>query len=128
MATNVESGIKSVAELIHAARTRANPLLYGTPGVGSGPHLAIELFAIESKMTKAGFFTLALVEGLSGHADIDKDGVIYTQELERYASVRVAQLSKGTQTPITGRPSGIRPFPIATIDQKPLGGVPEKKP
>src|SRR6202045_1634997 len=50
MATNVESGIKSVAELIGTAHKRPNPLLYGTPGVGSGPHLAIELFAIETKI------------------------------------------------------------------------------
>src|ERR1700686_2620245 len=50
MATNVDSGIKSVAELIGTAHKKPNPLLYGTPGVGSGPHLAIELFAIETKI------------------------------------------------------------------------------
>src|SRR5579862_8727278 len=50
MATNVDSGIKSVAELIATARKRPNPLLYGSPGVGSGPHLAIELFALETKL------------------------------------------------------------------------------
>jgi len=50
MATNAESGITSVAELISTARSRPNPLLYGTPGVGSGPHLAIELFALETKI------------------------------------------------------------------------------
>src|ERR1700680_1257726 len=50
MATNVDSGIKSVAELISTARSRPNPLLYGTTGVGSGPHLAIELFAIQTKI------------------------------------------------------------------------------
>jgi tripartite-type tricarboxylate transporter receptor subunit TctC len=49
MATNAESGIKSVTELINAAQTRPNPLLYGTPGVGSGPQLAIELFALQTK-------------------------------------------------------------------------------
>ena len=45
MCTNVTSGITSVAQLIEAAKTRSAPLLYGSPGVGSGPHLAIELFA-----------------------------------------------------------------------------------
>jgi tripartite-type tricarboxylate transporter receptor subunit TctC len=50
MATNAESGIKSVAELLATARSRPNPLLYGTPGVGSGPHLAIELFALQTKI------------------------------------------------------------------------------
>ncbi|MGC1776842.1 MAG: tripartite tricarboxylate transporter substrate binding protein [Xanthobacteraceae bacterium] len=50
MATNAQSGIKSVAELLSAARTRPNPLLFGTPGIGSGPHLAIELFALKTKI------------------------------------------------------------------------------
>ncbi len=50
MATNADSGIKSVADLIATAKTRPNPLLYGTPGVGSGPHLAIELFALQTKI------------------------------------------------------------------------------
>jgi tripartite-type tricarboxylate transporter receptor subunit TctC len=50
MATNADSGIKSVADLIATAKSRPNPLLYGTPGVGSGPHLAIELFALATKI------------------------------------------------------------------------------
>lgn len=50
MCTNAASGLKTVAELIEAAKTRAEPLLYGTPGVGSGPQLAIELFAQKTKI------------------------------------------------------------------------------
>jgi len=50
MAVNSENEIKSVAELLHAGRTRPAPLLYGTPGAGSGPHLAIELFALQTKI------------------------------------------------------------------------------
>jgi tripartite-type tricarboxylate transporter receptor subunit TctC len=48
MCTNAASGIKSVTELITTARSRTAPMLYGTPGVGSGPHLAIELFALKT--------------------------------------------------------------------------------
>jgi tripartite-type tricarboxylate transporter receptor subunit TctC len=50
MCTNADSGIKSVADLLSAAHQRLTPLLYGTPGVGSGPHLAIELFALKTKI------------------------------------------------------------------------------
>jgi tripartite-type tricarboxylate transporter receptor subunit TctC len=50
LCTNATSGIKTVAELLNAARTRPAPLLYGTPGVGSGPHLAIELFALKTNI------------------------------------------------------------------------------
>ena len=58
MATNPASGIYSVAELISTARSRTEPLLYGTPGTGSGPHLAIELFALKTKI-KAGACSLS---------------------------------------------------------------------
>jgi tripartite-type tricarboxylate transporter receptor subunit TctC len=50
MAVNSDTGIKSVAELISAARARSTPMLYGTPGTGSGPQLAIELFALQTKI------------------------------------------------------------------------------
>jgi tripartite-type tricarboxylate transporter receptor subunit TctC len=50
MATYVEHSIKTVADLIDLARTQATPLLYGTPGNGSGPQLAIELFAKETNI------------------------------------------------------------------------------
>jgi len=50
MVVNAQSGIDSVAGLISTARSRTAPLLYGTPGTGSGPHLAVELFALESKI------------------------------------------------------------------------------
>jgi tripartite-type tricarboxylate transporter receptor subunit TctC len=51
MATYADHSIRSVADLISLARTRSTPLLYGTPGNGSGPHLAVELFAKEAKIT-----------------------------------------------------------------------------
>src|SRR5580704_1186998 len=44
------TGIKSVAELVDVGRTRAAALTFGTPGTGSGPHLAIELFALTTKI------------------------------------------------------------------------------
>jgi WD40 repeat protein len=72
-------------------------------------------YAIESNLTKAGFYTLRLVEGLSGHADIDGDGLIYLNELNMYATARVRQLSGGEQNPTLGRPAGIRPFPLAKV-------------
>jgi tripartite-type tricarboxylate transporter receptor subunit TctC len=50
MVVNSTTGIKSVAEFLTMARARTTPLLYGTPGTGSGPHLAIELFALETKI------------------------------------------------------------------------------
>jgi tripartite-type tricarboxylate transporter receptor subunit TctC len=50
VATYAEHSIHSVADLIKLGRTRGTPLLYGTPGNGSGPHLAVELFAQTTKI------------------------------------------------------------------------------
>lgn len=75
--------------------------------------------AIETKLTKAGFYTFGLVEGLSGHGDVDGDGVVYIHELDMYASARVRQLSTGRQNPTLGRPSAVRPFPVAKVEKSP---------
>ena len=52
-------------------------------------------YSMESPITKAGFFTLGLTEGLSGRADVNRDGIIYIHELSYYATLRVGQLSGG---------------------------------
>jgi tripartite-type tricarboxylate transporter receptor subunit TctC len=45
LVTNPDSGIKSVADIGSIARSRNEPLLYGTAGVGSLMHLSRDLFA-----------------------------------------------------------------------------------
>jgi WD40 repeat protein len=70
-------------------------------------------FSLESPAVKAGYFTLALVEGLSGKADYNRDSFIYLNELELYAAKRVVELSEDKQHPITTKPPSIRAFPLA---------------
>lgn len=45
MVTYADNPIRTVGDLLRVARSRDTPLLYGTPGNGSGPHLAIEMLA-----------------------------------------------------------------------------------
>lgn len=52
LVTYAEHPIRTVADLVALARARSAPLLYGTPGNGSLPHLSVELLA---KMTKLQF-------------------------------------------------------------------------
>jgi hypothetical protein len=70
-------------------------------------------YSIESTDTKHGFFTLGLVEGLSGKAGFNKDRLIHIHEVDAYAFRRVRELSDGQQNPVTGRPPTIRSFPLA---------------
>lgn len=71
-----------------------------------------EEYALESPATKAGFFTLGMVEGLSGKADFNKDGLVFVNEACLYAALRVKQLSRGMQNPTLGRSPNIRPFAL----------------
>jgi len=51
MATYTEHPARTVTDLLKLARSGPTPLLYGTPGNGSGPHLAVELLAKEAKVS-----------------------------------------------------------------------------
>ena len=53
--------------------------------------------SLESTETKAGFFTLGLVEGLTGKADFNKDGFVFIHEAAAYAVARVQQLAEATR-------------------------------
>lgn len=72
-------------------------------------------YSMESKQVEHGFYTLGLIEALTGRADFNNDRYIYLHELDFYAYHRVRQLSDGAQNPTTGRPAHLRSFPLAKI-------------
>lgn len=69
--------------------------------------------SIEDDRWKNGAFTKALIEGLSGKADINSNHVITITELDYYLSERVKKLTKGRQTPTTAKLTTMQDFPIA---------------
>jgi uncharacterized caspase-like protein len=69
--------------------------------------------AIESPSVEHGYFTLAIVEGLSGKADYNHDGVVQFDELDLYVTDRVKVLAQGKQHPVTAKPTSIRSFPMS---------------
>jgi WD40 repeat protein len=69
-------------------------------------------FSLESNEYRHGFFTLALVEGLSGKA-AKSDGAVYLHHLDAYITDRVKELTKGHQHPVTAKPTSVRSFPLA---------------
>jgi hypothetical protein len=70
-------------------------------------------YSLEDAGQGHGYFTLAVLEGLSGKADYNKDGVVYLHELDAYVTERVKELSKGLQHPVTAKPASIRSFPLS---------------
>jgi WD40 repeat protein len=67
--------------------------------------------AIESEEIQHGYFTKALIEGLSGKADYNLDGLVNTSELGNYIEARVLELTKKRQHANFAKPQ--RPgFPL----------------
>jgi WD40 repeat protein len=60
-----------------------------------------------------GFFTRAIVEALSGPADLDKDGVVELDELDMYVRRRVRALSANEQEPTISKSSIVRSFALS---------------
>ena len=70
-------------------------------------------YALESPLWGNGAFTLAVLEGLAGQADIDGDGTVTVSELHAWISNRVKALTDGAQTPVLRLPDEVRDFPVA---------------
>ncbi|MEZ5657471.1 MAG: caspase family protein [Burkholderiaceae bacterium] len=64
-----------------------------------------------------GAFTKALIEGLSGKADLTRSGRITYKGLDYYVSDQVSRLTEGRQTPVTISPVGVPDFAIASVRQ-----------
>jgi uncharacterized caspase-like protein len=60
-----------------------------------------------------GLFTLAVMEGLSGKAGVNKKGEVHLSALDQYVFDRVTELSKDLQHPSMGRPPFIYSFALA---------------
>jgi WD40 repeat protein len=70
-------------------------------------------YSMESEQDQHGYFTLALIEALSGRADFNHDGSIYLTEVDAYLSDRIKELTGGKQHPVTTKPATIRSFPLS---------------
>ncbi len=81
--------------------------------------------ARESPAWANGAFTKALVEGLRGVADYAEDNQISMSELETWASLRVAQLTGGTQTPTLAKPNAVPDYVLSALPEQ--GVLPNPK-
>lgn len=68
--------------------------------------------SLEEEAWKNGAFAKALIEGLSGRADLRSSGRVTVNMLDLYVSERVKELTDGIQTPATAKPATIADFPI----------------
>jgi tripartite-type tricarboxylate transporter receptor subunit TctC len=79
MAVNQALGVRTLAEFRDLARKRSAPLAFGSPGIGTPPHLATELFKRETGIAashipyKAG--GQAASDLIGGHVDFSIEGI-----------------------------------------------------
>jgi uncharacterized caspase-like protein len=62
-----------------------------------------------------GAFTKAVLEGLSGKADLTRTGRVTFKGLDFYVSEEVRKLTEGRQTPVTISPTGVPDFILAQV-------------
>jgi uncharacterized caspase-like protein len=84
---------------------------------GSGSVVMTATMGLESSYEddrwQHGAFSKAIIEGLGGRADYDKDRAVYIRELDHYVTRRVSTLTQGRQHPTTEVPHIMPNFPIA---------------
>lgn len=69
--------------------------------------------SLEDEQWQNGAFTKALIEGLAGKADYNKDGAVTVKELDLWVSERVKELTGKRQHPVARKPETIPDFPLA---------------
>jgi uncharacterized protein (TIGR03067 family) len=85
-------------------------------------------YSLEAPSVAHGFYTQSLIEGLSGLADRNRNGTVDLNELDRYTTRRVVELSHGRQHPVISRPLSIRSFGLAASTQLPAPVAPPEVP
>jgi WD40 repeat protein len=71
--------------------------------------------SLEREDWQNGAFTKALVEGLSGQADLHRQGHISINTLDAFVANRVKQLTDGKQSPVTTKPDTVPDYPVAVV-------------
>jgi WD40 repeat protein len=69
--------------------------------------------SLEDSTVKHGYFTYALLEGLSGKAANAEDGLVYLHRLDAFVIDDVMKRSRLRQNPVSTRPLTLGPFPLA---------------
>ena len=104
IAVKGDSPYKSLQELTLAAKTRPASVTVATPGNGSTPHLAMELFQYTAKVTlrhlpyKGG--SQALTDVMGGHVDVVATNALEVLPFTKDGRLRVLAIMSPQRTPV----------------------------
>lgn len=92
-ATREDGELKTLAQLVSAAKAKPNSISLGTPGNGSTPHLAMELFAhtagIQLRHVPYKGGSQALTDTIGGHTEIVAVNALEAAPLAKAGKLRV---------------------------------------
>ena len=106
MGSGKRSASESIIGFVNELASAENGVVVFTSSTG-------RQYSLEDTEWNNGAFTKALVEGLSGRADLLEQNKITVKTLDLFISQRVKELTKGKQSPTTIVPASISDFPIA---------------
>jgi len=72
-------------------------------------------FSVENSAWGHGAFTKALLDGIRGAADYEKDDILYLSELTTYVERTVPKLTNNSQHPTIHKPETVPDYPIAVL-------------
>jgi len=104
IAANAASDVTSLQKLISLSKARPGSINYGTPGNGSTPHLAVELFqrAAGIELTHVPYKggSPAITDTLAGHIQTVAVNALEVQAQVRAGKLRVLAVLSPTRSPI----------------------------
>ena len=110
MVANPQLGVRTVGELRDLARARSRPLNFGSPGIGTPPHLAMELFKRETGIAashipyKSG--GQAAADLIGGHVDFSIEGItVMRQHIDAGRVIGLATTSSERIASLPGVPT-----------------------
>lgn len=107
--TSAGSSLVDLTELVRGSLTMKNDIVLLTSSTGNEA-------SYESADWGHGAFTKALLEGLGGQADYDRDRKIFVRELDHFVSRRVEKLTGGRQHPTTEIPDSLPNFALSQVN------------
>lgn len=104
LAVRTSSPYLNIKQLLTAAKAKPNSINYGTPGNGSTPHMAIEFFEKESKLSfkhiPSRDGSLAITDVISGQVDMVVVNALEVQSYVKSGQLRVLAVFSSNRSPI----------------------------
>lgn len=101
-------GVADTTAVVNELASAENGVMVFTSSTG-------RQYSLEDPAWGNGAFTKALVEGITGKADLMGKGKITLNMLDAYVADRVKELTKGKQTPTSAKPSTVPDYPVALV-------------